>query len=57
MWAPSERAADRARSLRAVEFLGAIEEREDASLTEADRAYLRALEARLDMYPEMRTTG
>ena len=40
-----------------MEFLGAIEEREDASLTEADRAYLRALEARLDMSPEMRTTG
>ena len=26
------------------------------SLTEADRAYLKALEAWLDMYPEMRTT-
>ena len=39
-----------------MEFLGAIEEREDASLTEADRAYLRALETWLDMYPEIRTT-
>ena len=26
------------------------------SLTEADRAYFKALEAWLDMYPEMRTT-
>ncbi len=37
-------------------FLGAIEEDEDVSLTEADRAYLKALEAGLGMYPEMRTT-
>jgi hypothetical protein len=28
----------------------------DVSLTEADRAYLKALETWLDMYPEMRTT-
>ena len=40
----------------AAEFLGAIEEDEDVSLTEADRAYLKALEAWLGMYPEMRTT-
>ena len=36
-----------------AEFLGAIEERDDVSLTRADRAYLKALEARVDMYPEM----
>ncbi len=35
-------------------FLGAIEEDEDVSLTEADRAYLKVLEAWLGMYPEMR---
>jgi len=28
----------------------------DVSLTEADRAYLKALETWPDMYPEMRTT-
>jgi hypothetical protein len=39
----------------AAEFLGAIEE-DDVSLTEADRAYLKALEVWLDVYPEMRTT-
>jgi hypothetical protein len=39
----------------ASEFLRAAEEHDDVSLTEADRAYLHALEARLDMYPEMRT--
>ena len=40
----------------ASEFLEAIEEQNDVSLTDADRAYLKALEAWLDMYPEMRTT-
>jgi len=40
----------------ASEFLEAIEEQDDVSLTEADRAYLKALEAWLGMYPEMRTT-
>ena len=39
----------------AAELLEAIEEDEDVILTEADRAYLKALEAWLDMYPEMRT--
>ncbi len=39
-----------------AESLGAIEEDEDVSLTKADRAYLRVLEAWLYMYPEMRTT-
>ena len=39
-----------------AELLEAIEEDEEVSLTEADRAYLKALEAWLDMYPEMRTT-
>ena len=38
-------------------FLEANEEQDDVSLTEADRAYLKALETWLDMYPEMRTTG
>ena len=38
-----------------AEFLGAAEEDEDVSLTKADRAYLRVLEAWLCMYPEMRT--
>jgi hypothetical protein len=37
-------------------FLEAIEEQDDVSLTDADRAYLKAVEAWLDMYPEMRTT-
>jgi hypothetical protein len=42
----------------AAELLEAIEEQDDdVSLTEADRAYLKALEAWLGMYPEMRTTG
>jgi len=36
-------------------FLGAIEEHEDVILTEADRDYLKMLEERLGMYPEMRT--
>jgi hypothetical protein len=40
----------------AAVFLEAIEE-QDVSLTKAHRAYLKALETRLDMYPEMRTTG
>ena len=40
----------------AAVLLEAIEEQDDVSLTEADRAYLKALEAWLDMYPEMRTT-
>ena len=39
-----------------AEFLGAIEEDEEVSLTEADRAYLKVLDAWLGMYPEMRTT-
>jgi hypothetical protein len=33
-----------------------VEEQDDVSLTAVDRAYLKALEAWLDMYPEMRTT-
>ena len=37
-------------------FLRAVEEDDDATLTGADRAYLKALESWLDMYPEMRTT-
>ena len=37
-------------------LLEAIEEQDDVSLTVVDLAYLRALEAWLDMYPEMRTT-
>ena len=37
-------------------FLEAIEEQDDVTLTEADRAYLKALETWLDMCPEMRTT-
>jgi hypothetical protein len=40
----------------ASEFLEAIEEQDDVSLTDADRAYLKALEKWLDMYPDMRTT-
>ena len=40
----------------AAVLLEAIEEQDDVSLTEADRAYSRALEAWLDVYPEMRTT-
>jgi hypothetical protein len=40
----------------ASEFLEAIEEQDDVSLTDADLAYLKALEAWLGMYPEMRTT-
>jgi hypothetical protein len=40
----------------ATEFLGAVEEDDDVSLTKVDQAYLKALEAWLDMYPEMRTT-
>ena len=39
-----------------AEFLGAIEEDEDVSLSDGDLAYLKALESWLDMYPEMRTT-
>jgi hypothetical protein len=38
----------------AAVFLRAVEEHEDVSLTDADRAYLEALELQLDMYPEMR---
>ncbi|MGD0945770.1 MAG: hypothetical protein ABR972_16100 [Acidimicrobiales bacterium] len=37
-------------------FLRAVEEHDDVALTEADLAYLKALEGWLDMYPEMRTT-
>ena len=40
----------------AAELLEAIEEDEDVTLNEADRDYLKALEAWLGMYPEMRTT-
>jgi hypothetical protein len=40
----------------AAVLLEAIEEQDDVSLTKADRAYLKALETWLDMYPEMRTT-
>jgi len=40
----------------AAMFVRAVEEHDDVSLTKVDRAYLRALEAWLDMYPEMRTT-
>ncbi len=39
-----------------AEFLRAVQEDDDVSLTETDRAYLKALEAWLDMYPEMRST-
>ncbi len=39
-----------------AEFLRAIENDEDAGLIEADRAYLTALEARLEVYTKMRTT-
>ncbi len=47
--------SDELRELEAgAEFLGAIEELDDVSLTEADRAYLKVLEAWLGMYPEMR---
>jgi hypothetical protein len=37
-------------------FLEAVEEHENVSLDDAVRAYLKALEAWLDVYPEMRTT-
>jgi hypothetical protein len=37
-------------------FLRAVEEHDDVALTEADLAYLKALEEWLGMYPEMRTT-
>jgi hypothetical protein len=40
----------------ATVFLGAIEEDEDVILTKAGRAYLKALELWLGMFPEMRTT-
>jgi hypothetical protein len=40
----------------ATVLLEAIEEQDDVSLTETDRVYLKELETRLDMYPEMRTT-
>ncbi len=39
-----------------AEFLRAAEEDEEVSLTKAYRAFLKALEAWLGMYPEMRTT-
>jgi hypothetical protein len=39
-----------------IALTGAIEEGKDVTLTEADRAYLKALETWLDMCPEMRTT-
>ena len=40
----------------AAVFLRAIEEHDDVILIRVDRAYLKALEAWLGMYPEMRTT-
>ncbi len=40
---------------RAAVFLRALEEHGDVSLTSVDRTYLKALEAFLDAYPEMRT--
>ncbi|MFZ2057940.1 MAG: hypothetical protein WAV54_11105 [Acidimicrobiales bacterium] len=40
----------------AAVLLEAIEEEDNVTLTEAARAYLKALEAWLGMYPEMRTT-
>jgi hypothetical protein len=39
-----------------AEFLRVVEEHDEVSLTAVDRAYLKALETWLDMYPEMRTT-
>jgi hypothetical protein len=39
-----------------AEFLRAVEEDEEVSLTDVDRTYLKALEAWLGMYPEIRTT-
>jgi hypothetical protein len=38
----------------AAVFLRAVEEHDVVGLTQADGAYLRALELRLDMYPEIR---
>jgi hypothetical protein len=40
----------------AAVFLRAVEDDDDVALTKADRPYLKALEAWLDVYPEMRTT-
>jgi hypothetical protein len=40
----------------AAVFLGAVEEHDDVGLDEADRTYLQALELRLGLYPEIRTT-
>lgn len=40
----------------AAVFLRAVEDEENVSLTDADRAYLEALASQLDMYPEMRST-
>ena len=37
-------------------FLRAVEEHDDVALTEADLAYLKALEGWFDVYPEMWTT-
>ncbi|MGO9962461.1 MAG: hypothetical protein ACLPUG_03400 [Acidimicrobiales bacterium] len=39
-----------------AEFLRAAEEDDEVNLIDRDRAYLKTLEAWLDMYPEMRTT-
>jgi hypothetical protein len=39
-----------------AEFLRAAEKGDEVNLIESDRAYLKALGAWLDMYPEMRTT-
>jgi hypothetical protein len=40
----------------AATFVRAVEEHDDVSITEADRAYLKVLVAWLDMYPEMRAS-
>ena len=40
----------------AAVLLEAIEEQDDVSLTDADLAYLKALEAWLGMYPELRSS-
>jgi hypothetical protein len=47
---------DELQELEGGVLLEAIEEQDDVSLTKADRAYLKALETWLGMYPEMRTT-
>jgi hypothetical protein len=49
-------APDLAELEEAAVFLTAIEVDDETRLTGADRAYLAALEVRLDMYPEIRAT-